>query len=85
MADMATREELINSKIGKTIARQRKAAGFTQQEVVDQPGVGAEAFSRIERGIISADIFKLYEMADMFKCGVETFLIEGSRPTDQVE
>jgi transcriptional regulator with XRE-family HTH domain len=84
--DMATKEALINRKIGKTIARKRKTAGFTQQEVADQLGIGAEAFSRIERGAISAGIFKLYEMADMFECGVESFLIEGSwRPTDQVE
>jgi transcriptional regulator with XRE-family HTH domain len=84
--DMATSEEIINRTIGKTIARKRKAAGFTQHEVADKLGIGAEAFSRIERGAISAGIFKLYEMADMFECGVETFLIEGSRrPSDQAE
>ena len=84
--EMATKEELINKKIGKTIARKRKIAGFTQEEVAEHLGIGSEAFSRIERGLISPGIFKLYEMADMFECGIETFLVEGSRrPTDQAE
>ncbi|WP_038484487.1 helix-turn-helix domain-containing protein [Collimonas arenae] len=83
---MPTKEELINTKIGKTVAKKRKIAGFTQEEVAEHLGIGNEAFSRIERGLVSPGIFKLYEMADMFECGVETFLIEGSRrPTDQVE
>lgn len=84
--DVATKEELINKKIGKTVARKRKVAGFTQEEVAERLGIGNEAFSRIERGLVSPGIFKLYELADMFQCGVETFLVEGSRrPTDQVE
>lgn len=83
---MASKEQLFNKKIGKTIARKRKVAGYTQEEVADRLGIGNEAFSRIERGLVSPGIFKLYELADMFECGVETFLIEGSRrPTEQVE
>jgi len=84
--DVATKEELINKKIGKTVARKRKVAGFTQEEVAERLGIGNEAFSRIERGIVSPGIFKLYELADMFECGIETFLVEGSRrPSDQSE
>ena len=83
---MATKEELINKKIGKTVARKRKVAGFTQEEVAERLGIGNEAFSRIERGLVSPGIFKLYELADMFECGIETFLVEGSRrPSDQSE
>jgi len=84
--DVATKEELINKKIGKTVARKRKVAGFTQEEVAERLGIGNEAFSRIERGLVSPGIFKLYELADMFECGIETFLVEGSRrPSDQSE
>ncbi|RQU29162.1 XRE family transcriptional regulator [Burkholderia cenocepacia] len=80
------KEELVNKKIGRTIAKRRVAAGFTQEEVAERLGIGSEAFSRIERGLNAASTFKLYELADMFKCGVETFLIEGSRrPADQAE
>jgi len=83
---VATKEELINKKIGKTVARKRKVAGFTQEEVAERLGIGNEAFSRIERGLVSPGIFKLYELADMFECGIETFLVEGSRrPSDQSE
>ncbi|MBR8071299.1 helix-turn-helix transcriptional regulator [Burkholderia cenocepacia] len=83
---LSKQEELVNRKIGKTIAKKRKAAGFTQEQVAERLGIGNEAFSRIERGLVSPGIFKLYELADLFGCGVETFLIEGSRrSTDQAE
>lgn len=83
---MATKEQLVNKKIGRTIARKRKIAGYTQEEVAERLGIGNEAFSRIERGLVSPGIQKLYELADLFECGVETFLVEGSRrPTEQVE
>ncbi|WP_407973274.1 helix-turn-helix domain-containing protein (plasmid) [Burkholderia pyrrocinia] len=85
--DVASKkEELVNKKIGRIIAKKRNAAGFTQEEVAERLGIGPEAFSRIERGLNAASTFKLYELADMFQCGVETFLIEGSRrPSDQAE
>lgn len=77
-------ELAINKKIGDTIARKRKIAGLTQEEVAEGLGIGTEAFSRIERGLVSPGIVKLYELGDLFNCGVETFLIEGSRrPSDQ--
>ncbi|WP_243724420.1 helix-turn-helix domain-containing protein [Pigmentiphaga sp. D-2] len=83
---MTSKEQLINQKLGKTIAHKRKVAGFTQEEVADRLGIGSEAFSRIERGLVSPGIPKLYELAELFECGVETFLVEGSRrPTDQAE
>ncbi|WP_322741569.1 helix-turn-helix domain-containing protein [Glaciimonas soli] len=81
-----TKEQIINMKIGKVIARKRKIAGYTQEEVAEHLGIGSEAYSRIERGLISPGILKLYELADLFKCGVESFLIEGSRrSSDQAE
>jgi transcriptional regulator with XRE-family HTH domain len=83
---LSKKEELVNKKIGRTIAKKRNAAGYTQEQVAERLGIGNEAFSRIERGLVSPGIFKLYEMAELFECGVETFLIEGSRrPTDQAE
>jgi transcriptional regulator with XRE-family HTH domain len=76
---LSKQEELVNRKIGRTIAKKRNSAGYTQEQVAERLGIGNEAFSRIERGLTSPGIFKLYEMAEMFECGVETFLIEGSR------
>ena len=81
-----TKEELANQRLGKTIARRRKAAGFTQDEVAERLEIGKEAFSRIERGIAGVSVYRLFELADMFQVGVETFVIEGSRRvTEQVE
>jgi len=81
-----TKEELVNRKIGKTIAKKRKLADFTQEAVAEHLGIGTEAYSRIERGLVSPGIYKLYQLADLFKCGVESFLIEGSRrATEQAE
>jgi len=81
-----TNEELVNERLGKTIARRRKAAGFTQDEVAERLDIGKESLSRLERGIAGASVYRLFELADMFECGVETFLIEGSRRvTEQVE
>ncbi|WP_244124255.1 helix-turn-helix domain-containing protein [Burkholderia gladioli] len=83
---LSKKEELVNKKIGRTIAKKRNAAGYTQEQVAEHLGIGNEAFSRIERGLVSPGIFKLYELAELFECGVETFLIEGSRrPTEQAE
>jgi len=81
-----TTEDLVNQRLGKTIARRRKAAGYTQDEVAERLDIGKEALSRLERGIAGASVYRLFELADMFECGVETFLIEGSRrTTEQVE
>jgi len=83
---MSMKEEFINKRIGKTIAKRRKIAGFTQEEVADHLGINTESFSRIERGLISPGIYKLYILADFFECGVDSFLIESSRrPTDQAK
>jgi transcriptional regulator with XRE-family HTH domain len=79
-------EDKINQRLGRAIAKKRKAAGYNQDQVAEHLEIGKEAFSRIERGVVGASVAKLYAMADMFECGVETFLIEGSRrTTDQVE
>ena len=83
---MSMTEELINKRIGKTIAKTRKIAGFTQEEVAEHLGINKESFSRIERGLISSGIYKLYILADLFECGVDSFFIESSRrPTDQAK
>lgn len=81
--ETVSQEELINERLGKTIAKKRKVAGYTQEQVAEHLGVGPEAFSRIERGRVGASVAKLFELADLFDCGVETFLVEGSRRTSE--
>lgn len=82
---MDTDDARILEALGRIIARKRKVAGCTQEEVAERLGIGSEAFSRIERGLVSPGIPKLYAMAELFECGIETFFVESSRrPNDQV-
>lgn len=83
---MDQKDAQVLKKMGAVIARKRKVAGYTQKEVAAQLGIGNEAFSRIERGLVSPGIPKLYAMAEMFECGIESFFVEGSRRvTDQAQ
>lgn len=84
--DGVSKEDQLNRRVGKTIAKKRTTAGYTQEQVAEKLGIGTEAFSRIERGINAVSVARLFELADMFHIGVETFLIEGSRrQTEQAE
>lgn len=83
---MSIKEDLINKKIGRAIAKRRKGAGFTQEEVADHLGISLNSVSRLETGQHSPGIYRLYLLADLFECGVDSFLIEGSRrASDQAE
>lgn len=74
-------EDEINKKVGRTIARRRKAAGYTQEQVSAHLEIGKEALSRIERGINGVSVSKLFALAELFGCGVETFFVEPARIT----
>jgi len=72
-------EDEINKKLGRSIARRRKAAGFTQDDVSVHLDIGREAYSRIERGISGASVAKLYALAELFSCEVEMFFTDAHR------
>jgi len=70
--------------VGRAIARQRTRAGLTQEEVAERLGVGNEAVSRIERGVVIPNIARLFELAEIFDCEAAELLTESSaRPDDQ--
>ncbi|WP_350616247.1 helix-turn-helix transcriptional regulator [Pseudomonas sp. HY7a-MNA-CIBAN-0227] len=70
--------------VGQAIARQRSRCGLTQEEVAERLGVGNEAVSRIERGIVIPNIERLFVLASIFGCETADFLSEASaRPEDQ--
>ena len=70
--------------VGQAIARQRGRSGLTQEEVAERLGVGNEAVSRIERGIVMPNIERLVELASIFGCEAADLLTEASmRPEDQ--
>jgi transcriptional regulator with XRE-family HTH domain len=78
-APKEVREQNLHKRIGRVIAKKRKAADMTQEQVAEHLEIGAEAFSRIERGLVSPGLFKLYELAALFNCKIEDLLTEGSR------
>lgn len=76
-------KELAQS-VGKAIGRQRLQAGLTQEAVAEQLGIGMEAISRMERGIVVPTVLRLAELAQLFGCELADLLREtSSRPTEQ--
>jgi transcriptional regulator with XRE-family HTH domain len=70
--------------VGHAIARQRVRCRLSQEEVAERLGIGSEAVSRIERGIVMPNIERLVELAAIFGCEAAVLLTEGSsRPEDQ--
>ncbi|MDR1850022.1 MAG: helix-turn-helix domain-containing protein [Zoogloeaceae bacterium] len=70
--------------VGRAIARQRVKSGLTQEEVAEWLGVGNEAVSRIERGLVMPNIARLAEFATIFQCNMVELLAETSPfPGDQ--
>lgn len=71
-------------KIGRFIAENRSKVGLTQSEAAEKLGIGYEALSRIERGKSIPTVLRLFELADIFECGVDELLMGVShRPIDQ--
>lgn len=68
--------------VGQAIARQRVCCGLTQEEVAERLGIGSEAVSRIERGVVIPNIARLLEMAEIFGCGAAELLGEISPLAD---
>lgn len=70
--------------IGKAIAKYRKLAGLSQNQLAEALDLGNEAISRIERGLVIPTVERLIAMAEIFDCPVAELLTETSnRPTDE--
>lgn len=77
-------KQTINHAIGKAIAKYRKAAGLSQNQLAETLDLGNEAISRIERGLVIPTVERLIKMAEIFDCPVSELLTETSnRPTDE--
>jgi transcriptional regulator with XRE-family HTH domain len=69
---------------GSAVADMRARVGMTQENVAEALGVGIDAVSRMERGVIELGFARLAEFSELFGCGVEELLIPASeRPIDQ--
>ncbi|KAI3597535.1 hypothetical protein D8I24_6635 (plasmid) [Cupriavidus necator H850] len=70
--------------VGHAIARHRIAANLTQEQVAERLGIGNEAVSRMERGVVMPTIARLAELADIFQCDTSELLTGAStRSSDQ--
>ncbi|WP_248799893.1 helix-turn-helix domain-containing protein [Pseudomonas sp. MWU13-2105] len=79
-----TDQKYLAGVVGRAIAKQRIRSGLTQEEVAERLGIGNEAVSRIERGIVIPNIERLLAFAGIFDCEAAELLTEvSSRPDDQ--
>lgn len=70
--------------VGRAVASQRLRCRLSQEQVAERLGIGNEAVSRIERGIVMPNIERLVELAEIFGCEAAELLTEAStRPEDQ--
>lgn len=70
--------------VGRAIAKQRVVSGLTQDKVAERLGIGLEAVSRMERGVVIPTVVRLFELADIFQCEAADLLTEASsRSNDQ--
>ncbi|HDR8948156.1 TPA: helix-turn-helix transcriptional regulator [Burkholderia vietnamiensis] len=76
--------EQLASVIGRAIAKHRAVSGYTQEQVAEALGIGNEAVSRMERGIVMPTVARLVELANLFECNAADLLTEASsRTSDQ--
>ncbi|UVS96970.1 helix-turn-helix domain-containing protein [Burkholderia glumae] len=68
--------EELAKRVGSSIAKQRKAAGYTQIRVADALGLEKETVSRIENGVIAPTLFRLAQFAELFNCPVSALFGE---------
>ncbi len=77
------REKAIAQAVGKAIAKKRIEKGLTQENVAEKLNIGYEAVSRIERGIVTPNIVRLVELAEIFDCEMDELLMNAAlRPAD---
>ena len=70
--------------VGRAIAKRRLVSGLTQEQVAESLGIGIEAVSRVERGVVLPTVIRLGELADIFHCSIADLVTEtSSRPIDQ--
>lgn len=76
--------ELDAKALGAALAARRVRAKLSQEEVAERLGIGQEAVSRLERGVVVPSLQRLFEFAAVYGCGVDEFILPTSAlPLDQ--
>lgn len=79
-----SKTDQLTELVGSTIAKQRLECGLTQDQVAESLGIGTEAVSRMERGLVMPTVARLAELADIFECNVADLLtLASNRANDQ--
>lgn len=74
----------IDPSIGERIATRRKLLGYSVRHAADRAGLAPSTWSRIERGLASADNrFILAKLAEALKCSVHDLTGQPAEPTDR--
>lgn len=68
----------IKQRLGRAIAKMRHVKGLSQEKVAEQLGIGNEALSRIERGIVEPSVTRIFELATIFDCSIQDLIGEAS-------
>lgn len=69
-------QRLLAQAVGRAIARKRVKAGYTQEAVAEQLGLGLGAISRVEQGLAIPTVIRLIELAELFSCRLEDLVAE---------
>ncbi len=78
-------ETPLNHLIGQAIAKYRKQAALSQEQLAEALGIGYEAVSRMERGVVIPTVDRLIAIAEIVGCPVTELLSQSSpRPSDEV-
>lgn len=73
-------------RVAEAIKLCREKTGLSQDEVGELLDIGAEAVSRLERGVSVPTLTRLAQLADIFKCPIEDLLGSSStRAVDQAD
>ncbi len=74
----------VRKRVGLSIAKQRMNCNMTQEQVAERLGIGNEAVSRIERGIVEPSVVRMIQLAEIFDCPVASFFEESSQRVDDL-
>ena len=67
-------ERSIAVEVGAAIRARRQQARLSQDQLSGLLGVGPEAVSRMERGVVMLTILRLVELSNLLDCPVEAFI-----------
>jgi transcriptional regulator with XRE-family HTH domain len=69
--------------VGQAIAKRRLVRGLTQEQLSERLGIGNEALSRIERGVVPPTVTRLEEIAGVLECGVLDLMYASNASTHE--